>query len=265
MPVVVENVPGSAGALCYNKLLKECKADGYSMCLANMPAMDMGKYDEANPRDFGVDDFTLLCNHVTDYNVLAIRNDETRFTDVASLIDYSKNTAPVLVGAAATGITSDDATCLQKLNSELGLEYEIVPTGGSKDTETLFIQGNADIMIANVADVNVAVETGQYKVICVFAEERSEMIPDVPTFAELGLDCENIINFSARGYAYPNGVDANIVEKMAGALEQAINSDTVMEQMKALGAEIDFRGPEAYNELIQADIAANCKAFGITP
>ena len=32
----------------------------------------------------------------------------------------------------------DDAAILQKLHTELGLEYEIKPTGGSKDTETLF-------------------------------------------------------------------------------------------------------------------------------
>jgi len=261
--VVVENVPGSAGALCYNKVLKECAKDGYSMCLANMPAMDMGKYDAANPREFGVDDFELICNHVTDYNVLAIRNDETRFTDLASIVEYSKTNGPLLVGAAATGITSDDATLLQKLKTELGLEFEIVPTGGSKDTETLFIQKNSDILIANVADVRVASQAGQYKVLCVFGDKRSEMLPDVPCFSELGFDC-SIVNFSARGYAFPKGVDAAIVAKMADALDKAIHSETVMKQMSELGAEIDFRAPEAYNELIQKDIASGCAAFGVT-
>ena len=262
--VVVENVPGSAGALCYSQVLNECERDGYSFCLANMPALDMGKYDEANPREFGVDDFDLICNHVTDYNVLAIRNDETRFTDIDSLVAYSKENGPLLVGAAATGITSDDATILQKLNTGLGLEYEIVPTGGSKETETLFIQGNADILIANVADVTVAHNAGQYKVLCVFSEERSGMLPDVPAFAELGYDV-SIVNFSARGYAYPKGVDEAIIAKMAAALEQAINSETVMTQMSELGAEIDFRAPEAYNALIEADIASGCAAFGVNP
>jgi len=263
--VIVENVPGSAGALCYNKVLNECAADGYSFVLANMPALDMGKYDEANPREFSVDDFMLLCNHVTDYNVIAVRNDDSRFTDLTSIIQYSQDVAPVLVGAAATGITSDDATVLQKLNSELGLEYELVPTDGSKDTETLFIQGNTDIMIANVADVKTAVETGQYKVLCVFSEERSSMIPDVPAFSELGYDCENIVNFSARGYAYPKGVDEEIAAKMTAALEEAINSEEVMTQMEALGAEIDFRSTQDYNALIRADIESGCKAFGVTP
>lgn len=262
--VIVENVPGSAGALCYNKVLKECARDGYSFCLANMPAMDMGKYDETNPRDFSVDDFALICNHVTDYNVLAIRNDETRFSDIESIVTYSQDVAPVLVGAAATGITSDDATILQKLHTELGLEYEIVPTGGSKDTETLFIQGNTDILIANVADVTVAAKAGQYNVLCVFSEERSSMLPDVPAFAELGFDTE-IVNFSARGYAYPKGVDEEIIEKMASALEQAINSETVMKQMNELGAEVDFRNTDDYNALIQADIASGCAAFGVQP
>ncbi len=262
--VIVENVPGSAGALCYNKVLKECARDGYSFCLANMPAMDMGKYDEANPRDFSVDDFALICNHVTDYNVLAIRNDETRFSDIDSIVAYSKENGPLLVGAAATGITSDDATILKKLNTGLGLEYEIVPTGGSKETETLFIQGNTDLLIANVADVNVASKAGQYKVLCVFAEERSTMLPDVPAFAEFGYDTK-IVNFSARGYAFPKGVDEAIIEKMAAALEQAINSETVMEQMSQLGAEIDFRSTDDYNALIQADIASGCAAFGVEP
>ena len=75
-PVVVENVPGSGSWLAWNQLLQTTDKDGYTFALVNLSAL-YGHYDETNPRQYTIDDFELLANHVIDYQVLCIRNDET--------------------------------------------------------------------------------------------------------------------------------------------------------------------------------------------
>ena len=64
----------------------------------------MGELDPDNPRKYNLDDVTVLANQALDYNVMAIRSNDTRFSDIDSFIEYAKSN-PVLVSAQAAGIT----------------------------------------------------------------------------------------------------------------------------------------------------------------
>ena len=221
VPVVVENVPGSGSWLAWNQLLNNTEPDGYTMALVNLSAM-YGHYDEANPRETTLDDFELLANHVIDYQVLAIRSDETRFTDYASLIEYAKEN-PLILASATAGITSGDAT-------------------------TMFLAGETDFLSANLGDVMDA-EANGYKPIVIFAPERSPFAPDVPTSIELGLD--DYVSFSARGYAYMPGVDQAIVDRMTEALIKVMDDEDYQNNMAAMGAQLElYTGDDYYNLLM---------------
>jgi tripartite-type tricarboxylate transporter receptor subunit TctC len=259
-PVVVVNKPGSGGWVMWTEFLHNTKADGYTFALINTPGVNMGHYDPANPRKDTMDDFDLLCNHVTDKNIIAIRNDETRFKDMPSLIAYAKNNT-ILSGGTTTGIMGDDANCMTKLQNQHGIKFQVVATGGAKETETMFISKNTDILVANVGDVRVQALRGEYKVLCVFSDKRSELLPDVPTYGELGY--EPIINFSACGYAYPKGVDPKIKAKMLGALEKAIKDPMCKDKVDNMGAETDFIVGDAYYKLLENEIDSALKAYGL--
>lgn len=125
VPVVVENVPGSGSWLAWNQLLNNTEPDGYTMALVNLSAM-YGHYDEANPRETTLDDFELLANHVIDYQVLAIRSDETRFTDYASLIEYAKEN-PLILASATAGITSGRRYRSQDAGEGARLQLTVTP------------------------------------------------------------------------------------------------------------------------------------------
>ncbi|MDO5000587.1 MAG: tripartite tricarboxylate transporter substrate-binding protein, partial [Bacteroidales bacterium] len=79
--VIVEDVTGSGGWVLWTQILENTAADGYSISLVNTPNYNLGAYDLANPRKYHYDDLDLLCNWVSDYNAIAIRSDETRYTD----------------------------------------------------------------------------------------------------------------------------------------------------------------------------------------
>ncbi len=258
-PIVVVNKPGAGGWVVWEELVKSVKPDGYTFALVNSPNISLGAYDDVNPRSYTIDDFDLLANQVTDYSVLAIRNDETRFTDLPSLIKYAKNNT-VLSACSALGIISDDASVTEYFNMNEGTDFQIIQTAGAKDSETMFISGNSDILVANIGDILTAHNSGNYKVIAVFAPERVELLKDVPTAKELGYD---LYMFSARGYALPKGVDPAIRAKLLEALKSAINDPAVKDKLDELGAVTDYKEGQEYYDFLKSNIENSKQIYGI--
>lgn len=258
VPVVVENVPGSGSWLAWNQLLQNTQPDGYTFALVNLSAL-YGHYDQTNPRETTIDDFELLANHVMDYQVLAIRNDETRFTDYASLVEYAKSN-PLILASATSSITSGDATVAKFLQKEHGSQLTVIPVDGASDAATMFLAGETDILSANIGDVMDAEENG-YHPIVVYAPERSSYMPDVPTAIETGID--NYVSFSARGYAYMKGVDPAIVEKMTDALAKSFDDSDYKKNMAAMGAQLEQYTGEAYYNLLMDQLDTRLELWGV--
>ena len=258
VPVIVENVPGSGSWLCWNHLLHTTAADGYTFSLVNLSAL-YGHYDETNPREETIDSFQLLANHVIDYQVLAIRSDETRFTDYASFIEYAKNNN-ILMAAATNNITSGDGTVAKMLQKDHGCQITVVPVDGASDATTMFLAGETDILSANVGDVMEAEENG-YRPIIIFAPERSEFLPDVPTSAETGVD--DYVSFSARGYAYMPGVDQEIVDRMTEALTNAFNNEDYQKNMAAMGAQLELYTGDDYKQLLDDQLDTRLELWDV--
>ncbi len=256
--VVVDNVKGAGGWLCYEQMLKDTVTDGTHLYQLN-PSFLLGKYDPANPHVAYIDDCIPLANHESDPNVLVIRSDETRFTDLESLIEYGKQT-PVLAAVVATGVQSDDCTTMQYFADAFGWKYETVIVDSAKDSETYFLNGTVDILVVNVGDVFSNYKSGMYNVLCVCADERSPIMSDIPTAKELGYD---ISNSSDRGYAYPKGVPEEIVKKMEEALDKAMNNPDVVSALNATGAETKTYIGEDYINHLKEYVTKTTAAWGV--
>ena len=258
--VIVENKTGGGGWVAWTEMIKRVKPDGYTFSLINSPNYSLGMYDTTNPREFGYDALDLLANEVSDYNVIAIRPDEDRYTDFASMVAYAKANV-LLFGASASGIMSDDDTIAQRLNKELGTQLQQVTTTGAKDNEVFLLNKSADFLIGNVSDVLTGMKSGTLKVLCVFAPERVSLIPDVPTCAELGFG--EIVGGSDRGYALPKGVDPAVREVLYNALVEAINDPETIQALKDIGAVTNFVPQEDYAAFLEKGIEVAKAVYGV--
>ena len=257
--IVVEDKTGGGGWVLWTEMIKNVAPDGYTFCLINTPNYSLGMYDATNPREYAYDALDVLCNEVSDYDVIAIRADEDRYTDFASLVEYAK-THELFYGSSANGIMSDDGTIGERLNMEMGCQLFPITTGGAKENETFLLNKSTDVLIGNISDVLNGMNAGTFKVVCVFAPERVELIPDVPTCIEMG---GTIIGSSDRGYALPKGVDPAIREKLYNALVEAINDPETIKQLEDIGAATNFVPQEEYPAFIEKNIATAKAAYGI--
>ena len=244
--VVVENITGAGGWNAWTDLIQGDYGDGYTIGLINHNYA-MGELDPENPREYNLDDVQVLANQALDYNVIAFRANDERFNDIQSFIDYAKENQ-VLISAQATGITDGDATTAEWFNQTFGTQIMIVPVDGASDSRSMFLAGDTDVFFASISDVQEAYNNGEMIVAALFADSRSDFMPDVPTIEEA--TGESYYGFAARGYFYPASVDPKIAEFMTQAILKAEEDPEYIKGMEEFGLQLDNTSGEAYKELL---------------
>ena len=227
--VTVENVTGASGWVLWNQMMESTTPDGYSFFLINSPNVTAGKYDVDNTMKYDQNDFYLVCNHVTDSSCLAIRVDDDRYSDWDSFSSYWKQEGVLLTSASGLGITSDDSTSARLVARDMDVDVDIMASGGSGDNVTFLLNGTTDFLMGNVSEMAAAHNEGQYKVLCVFAEERDPNLPDVPTYKELA--GKDVIGCSSRGYAILKDVPDDIKAILSDAIKQAVQDPDMIQQL----------------------------------
>ena len=194
------------------------------------------KYDQ--------NDFEMICNEVTDSNCLAIRVDDDRYSDWDSFAAYWKQAGSLITSASGLGITSDDATADMLVANDLGVDVDIIASGGSGDNVTFLLNGTTDFLMGNVSEMVAAHNDGQFKILCVFAEERDPNLPDVPTYEELTGNL--VVGCSSRGYAMLKDIPDDIKQILGDAVKAAVQDPDLIEQLNAIYTTTDYKEGQEY-------------------
>ena len=242
--VTVENVTGASGWVMWNQMMENTDPDGYSFFLINSPNVTTGKYDPDNTMKYDQNDFEMICNEVTDSNCLAIRVDDDRYSDWDSFSAYWKQAGSLITSASGLGITSDDATADMLVANDLGVDVDIIASGGSGDNVTFLLNGTTDFLMGNVSEMVAAHNDGQFKILCVFAEERDSNLPDVPTYEELTGNL--VVGCSSRGYAMLKDVPDDIKQILGDAVKAAVQDPDLIEQLNAIYTTTDYKEGQEY-------------------
>jgi len=262
VPVIVENITGSGGWVLWNDILaNESKYnDGYSIVQVATPNWTMASYDTANPREYKYDALDLVANMVSDFNCIAIRKGDDRFQDFDSFINYWKE-HDLLTSANASGIMSDDATMTMRISQHFGgLKYDVVQTGGGADSINMLMNGSVDFQMGNVSEL-AGYDGNEFTIICVFADERQEALPDVPTFKEL--TGESMVGGSNRGFALPKGVDDKARTILVDAICKVISDPATAETMATQNTTVNFLREQDYIDFLKNDMRNFLAVYGI--
>lgn len=256
--VTVENVTGGGSWIAWNQLLHNTEPDGNTFAFINHNVV-FGQYDDVNPREDGLDDFELLMGQLIDYSCIMVRADDDRFTDFQSFVDLAQST-DLMTSCTGTGITDGDATLIEVLRQKLGCSITIVPTDGGTEALSMLLAGDIDFFLNNACTAARSLEDG-YKVICTFSEERTEALPDVPTAKESGL--LDYTSGVVRGFAYPKGVDPQIVEKMTDAMNRVMHSQEYLDNMAQLSLIPVTMEPEELYDALASQLDARLEIYGL--
>ena len=242
--VVVENYSGAGGYVGWNKLLQE-KPDGYTLSMFALPYIS-GYLNPDNKKDVSLDDITPLVNHVWDTTAWAV-NKDSKFKDLNSLLEYVKE-HPGEVKVGTSGAYTQHHIALIELE-KLGYKMEAVHTGGLSDAISMALGGHIDVISMGAGDVKKQADENGMIPLAVLDKEKSEYLPDVPTFKEAsGLD---INAYAARGYAGPKGMPEDVVNKLDEAFNKIINDPDHIKEMKDLGLTVKYMPHDEYIKFLK--------------
>ncbi|MGZ8474072.1 MAG: tripartite tricarboxylate transporter substrate binding protein [Candidatus Deferrimicrobiaceae bacterium] len=238
---------GGGGALCWSELVSSAP-DGYTIAGHNLPhtilqPMEMG--------DAGYKTLDLKQVYMFEStpNVLMVRKDSP-FNTLKDFVEYAKKNPPgvVTVGGSGTSSANDLGTAM--LNKAAGIKLSYVPFGGTGSAVPALLGGHVTALMSY--SPMVIQYRDKFKFLAIASEKRMDVIPDVPTFKELGYD---IVEGAYRGVAAPPGTPDAIVKILADAFDKTMKDPEVKKKMDQNGFKTEFMGPEASLALVKKKTA----------
>jgi tripartite-type tricarboxylate transporter receptor subunit TctC len=169
----------------------------------------------------------------------------------ADLIRYAKEKPDgVTYGSSGVGAASHLSGLL--FASQTGIKMLHVPYKGTEPAVTDLLAGRIDVMFAPGPVVEQFVKSGQLRALGVTDTQRSKFYPDVPTVADAVPGYESVGWF---GLLAPAKTPPEIVNKINGAIVEAMQTKEFRDHLATLGAEPRPQTPEEFGRYINADIA----------
>ncbi len=231
-PMIIENKPGGAGIIAA-QLVARAPADGYSLLLVNTSMLAVNPYSFKKKLPYDTQkSFRYVTGFVGSTLVLAANKTvpANNLQEFARWAKAQKN--PVSYASFTAGNSSHFAGVI--LNEKLGLDLVHVPFNGTPPAVQNLIGEQVQTAFLPLIAVKQHMDSGKVKVLGVSSPQRSELMPDVPTFAEQGVPEMNIYIWS--GFAAPAGTPDGVLQKLNEELNKVLRSA----EIRAKWRDMDF-------------------------
>lgn len=245
--VIVENKTGAGGRIAA-EAVKAAPADGSQILIANTVIMVLNPLVEKVGYD-PVKDFAPIAR-AGDYQIPLVTGPMTGAKDFAGLVAWLKaNPDKANYGVPAPG-SLPHLYALQVARSA-GIPMVMVPFRGGAPIATALIGGQIAAGLSATADFVEQHRAGSLRIVALSGTQRMATLPDVPTFAELGL--KGFDENGWNGFFAPSGTPANVVAAYNKAIVDALNDRQVGAKLETLGFQITTSTPEQLGSRIAAE------------
>jgi tripartite-type tricarboxylate transporter receptor subunit TctC len=182
--------------------------------------------------------------------LVAVANPRLPVESVRDLIAYARN-APGKLNFAIAGATGEIAVNVFKKQARI--DANNVNYKGGTPAVFAVISGEAQINLANYSTVAQLVEAGKLKIIGVTGARRDPLLPNVPTFAENGLDGYEVEIWY--GFFAPAKTADAIVQAYYREIARIVNLPEIKDRLVAGGYDIVASTPEQFSVKVKRDLA----------
>jgi len=261
--VIIENV-GGAGGMVGSARVAKAAPDGYQVVLGSRAdAINQTLYK--NPLYNLVTDLAPVVLIADQPTVLVARKD-LPVDNLQQFITYAKKSQVIMqYGSAGAGSTGHVDCAL--LNAAMGVNIAHVPYRGGGPAMQDLIAGRIDYFCTLSGTVASQIEGKLVKPIANLSRELSPMLPALATAQEQGLDFDASTWF---GFFVPQHTPAAVIQKLHDATVEAMDTPSVQERLKEVGAMTvapERRSPAYLQQFVASEIeknAAPLKAAGIS-
>lgn len=212
--IVITNKPGGSGATGY-AFVKNGKADGYLIGMANSTLVSHKVFGNL-PFDHNDVEVILLIH--TSPSVLCVPA-KSPYTSLEEVIEDARRRPGEISWAASSG---NQLTGSLDFFHHAGTEFKVVPFGGGGMQPTIQTSGgHIDMCFTNIVEAKAQIEAGLLRPLAVYGKKRMDIMPDIPTFEELGYPVRCPI---IRMIMAPPGTPRERLEVINAAFQKAVAS-----------------------------------------
>jgi tripartite-type tricarboxylate transporter receptor subunit TctC len=262
--VVIEDV-GGAGGMTGSKRVADAQPDGYTMVQASVGTHAQNQTLYKKPLYNSATDFTPVV-FLAQTPIALITRKDLPVNNLQEFVAYAKaNKDKMTFGSAGAGAATHLGCVV--LNTAMGVDITHVPYRGTGPAMQDLQGGRIDYLCEIIATGKPQIDGGTVKGIAIMTQERSPVLPDLPTAAEQGLPVEA---YTWTALFLPKGASDAVVKKLNSAAVAAINTPAVKERLQSLGTTIaraDQQSPEFLAAFVKSEIekwAAPIKASGVS-
>ena len=209
--LLVENRPGSSGAIGYTYVAKQA-GNPYTLATVSVsffttPLLGASEVTYKN--------FTPVAAIAMSPYIMAVR----AASPIKSFEDVKKARR---LTTGTVGVVSDPVLLARMLQNATGVTMDTVPFDGEGEVMTAVLGGHIDFMLGNPGEVLPQIEAGTLRSIAVSTAGRLQSLSDTPSFKQLGYDIEHV---QLRGVVMPPDVPADTVAFWEGALRKVAESE----------------------------------------
>ena len=246
--VVVENKPGAGGNIG-SKYVATSKADGYTLLLGHTGTMSINPTLYANLGYDPKQELRPVASIASTPLVLVVR-EGSPYKSLADLLKAAKDKAGSLNYASSGAGTGNHLTAVL-MDQNAKVQSTHIPYRGTGPALADLLGGQVDFTFSVIPPVLGTLKANKLRALAISGEQRSTLLPEVPTMAEAGLpDTVSVLNY---GILAPKETPDSVVSFLHGKIAAVLKDPEVVQRLNQEGAEVLSLSNDDYTKVLESD------------
>jgi tripartite-type tricarboxylate transporter receptor subunit TctC len=248
-PIVIVNRTGAGGAVGMAAAAKSAP-DGYTilMGLSSISIFPVSDRINGKTPPYELRDFAPIALVTADPTVLVVRTDGP-FKTVKDFVAYAKAN-PGKINYSSSGVYGTLHVAMEMFADAAGIELFHVPYQGGGPAVRALLAGEVQASAQGPAAAIGQIRAGKMRALAGWGSERLKLLPDIPTFKELGYDAEFYI---WSGVFAPAATPAPVLGRLREAVRAAANSADFRNAMEKVSTPVSYLDAPEFQKFWERD------------